>query len=184
MADYTINSCKRIVLGGTSPNEIKKVVYCDGYGTAHQVWPGRAELTDVYIVKLGPSQSDDISYKYSVSNGEPNVLILPETDYAIKGTIKLYDAPGNLETTLYDCYFFSETSEPIDQASSGHWTTGTNTSYGIRSAKDSNGNILNAAGDTYGVYKVDDRIGGQIGLEVQLGYVDFDLQFYVQNGFI
>lgn len=52
---HTINSCKSIELRDNVTgitHEIKKVVYCDGYGTPHIVWPCRAELTDVYFVDL------------------------------------------------------------------------------------------------------------------------------------
>ena len=103
----TINDCRRIVLGGNPSTEIKRVVYCDPYGTPHNVWPGGATVGNVYIEEL----SSGSATRYYVSGSTPSIVLKPETDYAIKCDINIHDPNpkyGTIET-LTDCYMYHHT---------------------------------------------------------------------------
>ena len=191
---HTINSCKRIVVrdNGTL-REIKRVVYYDDGGWEHIVWPCRAELTDIYLVDLTDNWT---VYPYTyTNNGGPSPRLIPNHNYAVKGTIKVYESPGVLEATLTDCFFFHETldSDPNgnDAPFSLLWSTGDNSSAGYPSVKpkvtDRNGQtseIDTAHG--YNVYKIWDTRAGEIqGYSLQLGFYNADSYgFYTQNGFV
>lgn len=185
MANYTVNSCKRIVLGGSSPTDIKEVWYCDNYGISHLIWPCRAELTDVYFVDL----TTGTSYEYSYSAQNPSPKLIPHHDYAIKGTIKVYEATGQLEATLTDCYFFHETlSVPSwdNDPSSLNWSTGDNSSAGYPDVYPKQDGQSMSTAHGYNVYTIDDdSIGNVCSYSVQLGFYDTDSYgFYTQNGFV
>lgn len=88
---YTVNSSKRIVWVGSDPNnpyEIRRVVYCDNYGTPHDIWPCDAELYKLYVVRIRKEASwpydiqslqrdDEVAEYHTDSDGEPTVTLLP-----------------------------------------------------------------------------------------------------------
>ena len=191
---HTINSCKSIELRDNVAgitHEIKKVVYCDGHGTPHIVWPCRAELTDIYLVDITDNWTE---YHYTYDNGSPSPRMIPNHDYAVKGTIKVYEAPGVLEATMTDCYFFHETLEYPDGDNdpyTPYWFTGDN---GTARHPSVNPKVTDKYGNTteisashgYNVYRVSDTSpGGVRGYSLQLGFYNSDSYgYYVQNGFV
>lgn len=198
---HSVNSSKKIVWVGNNPNNssnihnITKVVYCDHNRTNHLIWPCTARLTDVYLVKLSTGgQNSDVSYSYAVDSQtlQPNVLMMPETVYSIKGTIEVYK-DGSLQNRIKDCYFFPETiSTNLDYPAQVPFTSITGNeaySYGGRIATeiDANGN---STGTTYSIdygqytkWSSDSNPAHTGRMELQLGWWQPGVG-YVQNGYI
>lgn len=143
---HSINSCKEILfMDGNMPRQISEVWYCDNAGNSHKVWPCVAELREVYVVALSTNgQSYDVSStQYIVGQDHiPNVTLLPGHQYAVKGTVYIYNDNRDRIATITDCYFHYETTEHTDLSGDGLYTTLDNTyvvgnTFGSRT--DSNG---------------------------------------------
>ena len=196
MSNYSINTSRRIVHVDAQgvPHEIGKVVYCDHNATPHTVWPCKAHLTNVYIVKLSTSgQGTDVAYQYSVdiNTMQPNITLIPGVVYSIKGDIEVYREQV-LEKIIKDCYFFEETTNTsLDQADDPFSPVSGNDAYiyGNRIATVYNTNN-NPTGETYTVdytkytkWIANSNINDTGRMELQLGWWDAQVG-YAQNGYI
>lgn len=187
----SINTCKKIVLVGNNPantndvKDIQKVVYCDDDGLQHTVWPCMAHLTNVYLVELKIGQMSDIATAYTIdtTTNTPNVFLKPGVAYAVKGDIQIYREPGVLEKTIQNCYFMPETTNwlgPIQDITPVSSSDKYN--FGDRVATD--GTNTYSVGQNYGAWAADDSLGQGDGLSLQLGWWNYDISAYVQNGYI
>lgn len=186
MSYNSVNASKSIVWvdGSGNTHNITKVVYSDNNSSIHPIWPCNAELTNVYITELKSGNgSNDIHHAYSLSNGEPNYCLKPETLYAITGTIVFYKESGVILKTVTDCYFFPETQTVLEQnAPVGIYESPNVATYGDRLPSDGSGTAIHQHWDTYGEWTADDTVGHVSPLSVQVGWFGNDT--YTQNGFL
>lgn len=212
---YTVNSSKRIVWVGSDPNnpyEIRRVVYCDNYGTPHDIWPCDAELYKLYIVRIRKEASwpydiqslqrdDEVTEYHTDSNGEPTVTLLPYWEgykntpakhniYAIKGDVKIHETVNGQRTGNYeiitDCYFFSETRETKPGTQDGSPIIGDGTTkYGPRVNSSYNWQYPDwqTSSVNYVTYKALETPGESQWINPQCGYYDKNTG-YVQLGYI
>lgn len=221
MDPKTINLAKEIVYfdGTTTRRNIGRVVYSDPHNTLHTIWPTNATLTDVYVVELHHDSEGrgayDIPYKYyyDTSTQEPyyiecnsigeelnntHLLLLPNKDYAVRGTIVIKDDNQNVVHTLRNCYFWGETVGSHNAGEDGsNWvpfssnieehSSNVTYHYGNRYAIDENNNTIGYGQSSPPVYAAwyypTDGIGNGGDISLQLGFSDFE-SFYSQNGFL
>lgn len=185
---YSINECKSIVLGGSTPQPISEVWYCDANGTAHKVWPSNLVLGNIYVVKLSTSgiNYDVVSNPYTVSGSTPSVTILPGNDYAVKATIYVKDDNNNTVETLENCYFFGETIGTIDYSTQFVHPSQSGITYGARNAKKLvSGQYQEIQSDWYQYLKwtCDTTTGTDAGCSIQGGWYATPYG-YVQLGYV
>ena len=179
---------KMVYRDNSVEHEISKVIYVDGNRNMHQIWPCRANLTNLYVVEIRDTnvQNDRISVAYTNTQGNnPNITLLPGHNYTIKGDIDLFDDTGTKIDTLQNCYFFGETIEPVDPFGTVHLQNASITKGNRLATRQSTGQTVHNSWDSYLVWTCDTDPGVDSGYIIQAGfYVPTEDIGYVQLGYI